>query len=84
MRPEDLRAFAERDWEAGLESEVAARRERKARLGVGDSLALADSLRRHIQSIRPDWPSQEDREEDAETHLRVQRMLASVSTASLR
>src|SRR5512140_2676952 len=50
----------------------------KAREGAGEGLLIADELRRHAQRLHPDWPSDEDRQEDLETHIRVSAALRSV------
>lgn len=84
MKKEDLVAFAERDWSAGEASAAAARRERKERLGLDDAFRLADALRRHVQSLHPDWPTPEDRAADLEMHVRVGEMLRSVRVPRTR
>src|ERR1017187_3932977 len=50
----------------------------KVRQGAGEGLLIADELRRHAQRLHPDWPSEEDRREDLETHIRVSAALRSV------
>jgi hypothetical protein len=74
----DLARFARRDWSllAGLKADHWA--SMKSRHGAGESLLIADELRRHAQRLHPDWPSEEDRREDLETHIRVSAALRSV------
>ena len=77
MRKEDLIAFAERDWvaaEAFKQRWLMSRRP----LTPHEKLEIADGLRRHVQALRKDWPSAEDRRKDLESHTRVSEMLRSV------
>jgi hypothetical protein len=75
MRPEDLLAFARRDW-----SGVAAMKdhfwvEQKRRMTASEALQLADELRCSVVSRRSDWPSVDERRSDLETHVRVSESL---------
>jgi hypothetical protein len=71
VRREDIVAFARRSRRRVDES----RSEYWAafnRTGDADrAFALADTLRRHVLMLRPDWPTAEDRQADLETHLRL-------------
>jgi hypothetical protein len=75
MRREDIRAFASRDWNAIAESKAQYWRS----LTPAESIRLADQLRRQVLSMHPDWPSESERQEDFESHVRVSRMLKSVA-----
>jgi len=54
-------------------------RDWKKKNGLAASIRLADELRRQALAQRPDWPSEEERREDYETHLRVITALSLVS-----
>ena len=75
MRPDDLRAFAARDWARLAQSKRASWRARKQHRSAAELLAAADVLRRHARMIRPDWPSPRDRDADIATHRRVAEAL---------
>lgn len=79
MRRDDLVAFARRDW-AALEQEKAAFwAERKALLSAAQVLALGDELRRHAQTLKPDWPDAAEQAEDLAVHRRVSEALGAAS-----
>jgi hypothetical protein len=74
----DIRAYASRDWPL-----VAASKRRhaiawKRSLSPAAALKIADDLRRHVQALRPDWPSPAERGADIEAHARVTADLRSV------
>jgi len=50
-------------------------RDRK-KLGLREALRVVDSLRTQARAFQPGWPTQDDREEDFETHLRLVTALA--------
>lgn len=74
----DIVRFARRDWNAlaGLKADHWATL--KARRGPDAGLLIADELRRHARETRPDWPSEQDRQDDLEVHIRVSAALRSV------
>lgn len=78
MDASDLARFAQRDWSALAELKADYWASMKAREGAGEGLLIADELRRHAQRLHPDWPSDEDRQEDLEVHIRVSAALRSV------
>lgn len=43
-----------------------------------EAFRVADDMRRHVELLRPDWPTPEERAEDWATHARVSAMLRSV------
>jgi hypothetical protein len=75
---DEIRAFANRDWPLVAAAKRRYWSERKRSLSPADSLRIADDLRRHMQLIRPDWPSPSERAEDLETHARVSASLRRV------
>jgi hypothetical protein len=62
-------------WDLLAEYKDQYWRDRK-RLGLPEALRVVDSLRTQARSFQPNWPTQDDREEDLETHIRVARALA--------
>jgi hypothetical protein len=84
MRRDDVLAFARRDWAAVAEGKAAFWAERKASMSAGDALAVGDGLRRHAQSLKPDWPDQVERAADVAAHCRVSEALRAVSRQRTR
>ena len=76
--PDNIRAFAGRDWAQVAEAKAAFWRDRKQELTAAEMLALGDQLRRHAQAVRPDWPSEDERAEDLAVHHRVAEALRAV------
>lgn len=72
---EDLRRFAGRDWERLAAMKQQAWLARKHELGAASSLREAASLYAWARTVRPDWPSAEDRRLDLESHQRLNRLL---------
>jgi hypothetical protein len=80
-RLEDLRLFASQDWAAAERGKDLYWRDWKRKNGPAASIRIADELRRQALAQKPDWPSEEERREDHETHLRV---LAAIDLVSAR
>lgn len=70
-----MRAFANRDWDAIAK----AKREHWARaLNAAGPEALfraAQYLREHARTVRPDWPSADDRARDLADHIKLKQLL---------
>lgn len=79
MSVEDLVGSARRDWAAVSAAKERDWLRRKQRLTPNDLLQPADDLRRHVQSIRPDWPSDADRRADLDVHSRVGHVFRAVA-----
>jgi len=82
MVREDLIRFARRDW-----ATVAAAKEQhwlrqKRAMSPADVWQMSDVMRRYAQALRPDWPTQVDREADIESHHRVGLALRALSRPS--
>jgi hypothetical protein len=75
MDPEDIRRYAARDWQEIARAKDRYWIDRKRTMSPAESLAFAESLRLYVRSIRQDWPSDEERRDDLETHARVSAML---------
>lgn len=78
MDRDDILAFACRDWAQVAEAKTGFWRDQKRELSAAGMLALGDRLRRHAQKVRPDWPTQRDRDEDLAVHYRVAEALRAV------
>jgi hypothetical protein len=79
MDPANLRAYVQRDWQRLQDHEARAWLHIKATHGVTAAILAAESLRLAARELDPGWPSEADRQADLETHIRVSRMLRSVS-----
>lgn len=66
-----IRAFAERDWDAMARDKERYWAEWKRRHGATAGMRVADALRAQVRRARPDWPSDQERAEDLEMHLRI-------------
>jgi hypothetical protein len=77
MTREQIRAFVTRDW-ARLAA-VKARTWQAGKQSPTGDLHAADQLRRHALSVRPDWPSLDDRADDLRNHIRVSEALSAIA-----
>jgi len=75
MKRADIEAYLGRDWAGAALRKADYWAERKARLTPLEALGLADDLRRQVCSLRPDWPSAEERQDDLASHLKVSELL---------
>lgn len=75
MDPKAILEFAQRDWALVAEAKAAFWRRRKREGSPADILAIGDQLRRHMMSVRPDWPSSAERAADIDVHRRVSEAL---------
>lgn len=80
MDPADIRAFAARDWASLEEQKARFWIERKRAVSMAEVLALADSLRRHAQELKPDWPNLAEQAADLAVHRRVAEALRACCT----
>ena len=78
MEPADILAFARRDWAAIEREKARFWAERKSHMTAAEALELGDALRRHTQSLKPDWPRADERTADLAVHLRVAEALRAV------
>jgi hypothetical protein len=69
--PAALREFVRRDWDAAARAKEQYWRDWKREHGPAAGVRIADELRRQILLARPDWPSERERQEDLEMHLRL-------------
>jgi hypothetical protein len=73
--PRTISTFIELDWAAAARDKERWWRDYKREHGPAAGVRFADELRRQVLAARPDWPSEEEREEDLATHLRVIEVL---------
>ncbi len=78
MEAADIVRFASRDWDRLARQKAEYWASLKAREGYGEGLLIADEFRRHALRLHPGWPSEQDRQEDLESHIRVAAALRSV------
>ena len=78
MERADLEAFLNRDWGAIQALKERFWVERKRQLTPDEALRIGDALRQQARALRPDWPSDEERQEDLAHHVRVSALLRSV------
>lgn len=78
MHRADLQRFARRDWQAVEAAETAFWLEAKQRLGAVGLFALVHRFQTSIRVLRPDWPTQRDRDEDLEHHTKLAEKLGRV------
>lgn len=74
--PASIRAYMARDWRRARDLKRAYWRARLDRGGLTEALAITEQLRRELKQRDPTWPSEQEREEDLETHRRVAAALA--------
>lgn len=78
MDPDLIRAFVRRDWTQAALAKTAHWIAQKAGRSPTEILNDADALRRHAMTVRPEWPSDEDRAADLAAHRRVSEALRAV------
>jgi hypothetical protein len=75
VTPHPAAALLSKRWDLLAEYKDQYWRDRK-KLGLRDALRVVDSLRTQARFFQPGWPTQDDREEDLKTHLRIAAALA--------
>ena len=73
LDPDELRAYAARDW--GAPARLA--REKRATRPTDEKVRIAIELYEATKATRPDWPDEATRRADLESHLRVRALLES-------
>ena len=71
MTRAELLAFATRDWDSLAQSKAAYWVDTREKRGPEEALRVADGLRTFTRQVRPDWPSEDERQADLATHERV-------------
>ena len=75
MKLEDVRAYAQRAWQEAerLKQEHWARE--IAERGPLATFEASQALWEHMRSLRPDWPSPEERCEDFAHHVALKQLI---------
>jgi len=84
MRPEDLRAFAQRRWDLVEREKTRFRVERFRQGGPAASFAAARGLRERFRRLHPAGPSAEDRKADLDSHVALKATLDRAAHAFRR
>jgi hypothetical protein len=71
VKPSDVEAFVGRDWARVRALDEAHWAERWRSEGPAATLTASESLFEHMRSVRPEWPTPRDREEDLAHHLEL-------------
>ena len=80
--PASVRAYVARDWRRLRAQKRAYWRARLERGGLAEALSITEQLRAGMQERVPGWPTEQEREEDLETHRRVAAALARTAPPS--
>ncbi len=75
MDPVAVRSFMRRAYDVVAESKQGYWAQRFRERGGEVTWRAGQALREHAQHVRPDWPSEHDRAEDLEHHIRLTRLL---------
>jgi len=81
MSPDEVRAYAHRDWRATERSKRDYWAGELATRGPLATFEASQALWAHMRRIRPDWPSPEERRADLAHHLALKRALDLVAGA---
>ena len=75
MNPDDLRAYARRDWRAAERGKREHWAREVAERGPLATFEASQALWEHMRRLRPDWPSPEERRADVAHHVALKRAL---------
>lgn len=75
MNPEDLRAYARRNWRAAEMGKREHWAREVAERGLLATLEVSQALWEHVRGLRPDWPTPEERRADLVHHVALRRAL---------
>jgi hypothetical protein len=79
LDPAAVRAYLARDWSAIRAAKRSYWRARLDRGGLAEAARVSEQLRVQAQRDNPTWPTEQDREEDLESHQRVAQALRSTA-----
>jgi hypothetical protein len=80
--PASVRAYIARDWRMLRARKRAHWRARLERGGLAEALSITEQMRAWLRERDAAWPTEQEREEDLETHRRVAAALARTAPAS--
>lgn len=75
MNRDDVRAYARRPWHLGTSRERDHWARERAERGPLATFEAAQALLIHMRRVRPDWPTEVDRQADLADHLALKRAL---------
>jgi len=83
MKPDDVRAYAARNWRAAetLKQDHWARE--TAERGPLVTFEASQLLWHHMRTLRPDWPSDDERRQDLADHIALKRLIDRAAGAFL-
>lgn len=83
MKPEDVRAYAQRAWHVAeaLEQEHWARE--LSERGLLATFTASQALWEHMRALRPDWPSDDERRQDLADHIALKKLIDRAAGAFL-
>jgi hypothetical protein len=84
IEPASVRAYVARDWRRLRARKRAYWRARLERGGLAEALSITEQMRTWLHERDAAWPTEQEREEDLETHRRVAAALARTAPASGR
>jgi hypothetical protein len=76
-----IREFMSRDWALARDAKDRYWAERASRLGPGETLRIAEELRRQAMASVPGWPTPADRKSDLAAHIRLSELLRRADRA---
>jgi hypothetical protein len=79
--PRDVESFASRPWQRAAAAKQRYWRDEVGRRGPAAAFEAAQALWAHMQMVRPDWPSDEERRLDLAHHVELKRALDRVAGA---
>ena len=80
--PASARAYVDRDWRRLRANKRAYWRERLECGGLAEALSITEQMRTWLREQDAAWPTEQEREEDLETHRRVAAALACTAPTS--
>ena len=75
MNPGDVRAYLERGWALIEDLDREHWAQEFVRRGPDAAVAAAEAFRQHVRSIRPEWPSADERRADLAHHVELKRAI---------
>lgn len=84
VEPREIEAFVGRDWEGAAALKASHWPDRFRREGWREVWNAAQSLLLHVRAVRPDFPSDRERDEDFEHHLTLKSRLDRAAHAFSR
>ena len=79
MNRSAVAGFLARDFDASARMKAEHWAAAYAARGPLATLEASDALRAHMRAIRPDWPTEEERENDLAHHVAERRLLERIA-----